>query len=120
MSNIEYVGDLQIQAYLKSNSNLTNDEKSLLFKFRTRMAEFKNNFRNKYENLQCRLCKSEIEDQPHLFYCQILINNCEELAENSDIEFEDIFSTNLKQQQKAIKLIAKIWKVREKLESKIV
>ena len=115
MSNIEYE-ELKIQTYLKSNSNLTNDEKSILFKFRTRMAEFKNNFRNKYENIQCRLCKSETDDQPHLFYCQILINNCKELAENSLIEYEDIFSTKLKQQQKAIKLIAKVWKVKEKLE----
>ena len=32
------------------------------------------------------LCKSEIDDQSHLFYCQKIIENCHELAENIDIE----------------------------------
>ena len=118
MSNIIYGDELKIQKYLKSDSKFTNDDKSLLFKMRTRMTEVKNNFKNKFVNLQCFLCKSEIDDQSHLFYCQKIIENCHELAENIDIEYEDIFSEKSKQ-LKAIKLIAKIWKVREKLISEI-
>ena len=114
MSNIIYDDKLKGQSYLKSDSDLTNDEKQLLFKLRTRMAEFRNNFRNKFENIQCKLCKREIDEQQHMFYCEVLINNCETLAENIKIEYEDIFSTKLKQ-YKAIKLISKIWKVRENL-----
>ena len=94
MSNINYDDRLKVQSYLKSDSNLTNDEKHLLFKLRTRMAEFRNYFRNKYENIQCKLCKSEIDQQQHMFYCQILIENCKVLAENVKVEYEDIFSTN--------------------------
>ena len=78
------------------------------------MAEFRSNFKNKYENNQCKLCKSEMDEQQHMFYCQILIDNCKVLAENIEVEYEDIFSTKSKQ-YKAIKLISKIWKVREKL-----
>ena len=70
MSNINYDDRLKVQSYLKSDSNLTNDEKHLLFKLRTRMAEFRNNFRNKYENIQCKLCKSEIDQEQHMFYCK--------------------------------------------------
>ena len=78
------------------------------------MAEFKNNFRGKYEDIQCKLCKSNIDDQHHIFYCEILIDNCKELAENVKVEYEDIFLTKSKQ-RKSIKLISKIWKVRQKL-----
>ena len=54
LSNVVYK-EFKIQKYLKSDK-LSNDEKSLLFRIRTRTVdEIKTNFRNKYgDNIQCR------------------------------------------------------------------
>ena len=114
MSNINYDDRLKVQSYLKSDSNLTNDEKQLLFKLRTRMAEFRNHFRNKYENIQCKLCISEIDQQQHMFYCQILIENCKVLAENVKVEYEDIFSTNQNNTKQNLESERKLTRIRLK------
>ena len=79
------------------------------------MTDMKNNYKNKYENITCNLCKKEIDQQSHLFYCEVLIQNCKSLAENCEIEYEDIFSKD--KQSQAIDLISEIWMVREKLLS---
>ena len=47
----------------------------------------------------------EEEDQFHLFNCQNILNNCEALAENIEIEYEDIFSTTPKKQENVAKLL---------------
>ena len=104
----------EVQEYLKSDSGLSDARKQLLVKLRTRMYGVKVNFKNHYENHQCRLCKAEMEDQPHLFMCQKLIENCESLAENTQVEYEDIFGTTNKQ-LKAIALFEKIHEARDKL-----
>ena len=105
---------LEVQDYLKSDSGLSDARKQLLVKLRTRMYGVKVNFKNHYENHQCRLCKAEMEDQPHLFMCQKLIENCESLAENTQVEYEDIFGTTNKQ-LKAMALFEKIHETRDKL-----
>ena len=56
----------------------------------------------------------EDEDQIHLFRCPKILDSCEELANNLEIEFEDIFGS-LSKQAKAVKMLMKIWDTREKL-----
>ena len=107
---------MSIQEYLKSDSTLTNDETYLLLKLRTRMLELKVNFKGKYQDIVCPLCKSHQDNQGHLFNCDILIENCKELSENLEIEYEDIFLSKAKQ-IKAVKLLSKIWEIREDLIS---
>ena len=111
--NLNY-NNLECQSYLKSDSKLKNEEKQLLFKFRTRMSNLKINFRNGYTDLTCKLGCNEDESQQHLFNCEILLRKCEDLANNIKVEYEDIFG-NMSQQRKAIKLIMKIWTIREKI-----
>ena len=117
MLNTDYE-KLKIQSYLKSDSGLTTDEKKLLMKFRTRMASVKDNFKNQYEDQLCQLCKSVNEDQIHLFSCQKILDRCDDLANNVDIEYEDIFASKSKQ-VKAVKLLSKIWETREQLLKEI-
>ena len=74
------------------------------------MLEVKRNFKGKYEYLLCPLCNLVEDNQSHLFYCQVLINNCKELFDNQELEYEDIFSTKVKQ-IRVVKLLIKIWKV---------
>ena len=117
MDNLEY-NDLKIQEYLKSNNNISNDKKYLLFKLRTRMTELKINFKNKYVDEICSICYLEEESQIHLMECEILIEKCEALNQNMTVEYEDVFGT-LEQQKKAICLFEKIWNTRESLLMKV-
>ena len=78
------------------------------------MTDMKNNFNNMHQDHLCQLCKAEEDDRGHLLSCEVLINSCEALGENTKVEYEDIFAS-LKEQTEAIKIVAKIWKTRENL-----
>ena len=96
------------------SSKFTDKEKSLLTKLRTRMIDVKTNFKNKYQNsFFCDLC-GEHEDQVHLLECQVLIDNCEALYEDSIVEYDDIFCSEEKQLS-AVKLFKQVLETRQKL-----
>ena len=105
---------LETQSYLKSDNDLKNEEKEVLFKFRTRMADLKMNFKNMHIDHTCPLCKEHDDSQKHILECETILNKSEDLANNSRVEYEDIFEGKSKQIE-AIKLISKAFKVREKL-----
>ena len=46
---------------------------NLIFRSRCRMLNLKNNFKNGERDLQCELCKAEIDNDEHIF------NNCPKL-----------------------------------------
>jgi hypothetical protein len=96
MADVEYQ-KLEIQSFLKSDSGLNNEEKQLLVKLQTRMIRVKQNFKNQHENHLCQLCKTENEDQMHLFMCEKILQNGPELANNVEVEYEDIFGPKTKQ-----------------------
>ena len=61
------------------------------------MTNLKLNFRNRYADLTCELgCDSE-ESQVHLFQCEVLMKKCEDLANNVNVEYEDIFGETKRQ-----------------------
>ena len=75
-----------------------------------------NNFRENHseENIDCRLCKSALEDQKHMLECEVLKSAVPELKNNKNIKYEHIFGkTN--EQVNAVKLIGKVAKERERL-----
>ena len=73
------------------------------------------NYRNRHQNLQCELCQSgEDDSQLHLLNCQKLIENCETLANNIEVEYEDIFE-DIESQAKAVRLLTEILEVRTQL-----
>ena len=60
----------KMQNYLKpSRVKLTEEEIQTIFKIRSRGTDVKLNYREKYENLECRVCKKEEESQKHLYEC---------------------------------------------------
>ena len=75
-----------------------------------------NNFRNgtSSENIDCRLCKSALEDQQHLLQCEVLKNSIPELQSNKTVKYEHIFG-NETQKVNAAKLLYKIVQERENL-----
>ena len=78
------------------------------------MASVRKYYSNQYEDKRCQLCLMEDEDQIHLFRCPKILDSCKELANNLEIEFEDIFGS-LSKQAKAVKMLMKIWDTREEL-----
>ena len=109
---------LKVQNYMKTDNNLTNDEKYFLFKLRTRMTNVKANFKNSFIDLKCKLgCDSE-DNQKHIIECDIILNESQKLASNISIEYEDIFKEDSKSQNTAAKLIYEAWKIRENIIEK--
>lgn len=72
MISINY-GEIKMQDYLKSE-NIKMKEALNLFKFRTRMAEFGENFRAGKNEVWCPLCSEELDNQSHSFQCKIILN----------------------------------------------
>ena len=88
MDGLTY-SEIKLQPYFKSEKISKKDAQEI-FKFRTRMAEVKNNFRGKYEDVNCPACSMNntdnaiqindnaiqyIDSQEHLIICPILNEN---------------------------------------------
>lgn len=113
--DIKYL-KLETQEYMTSPI-FTNDDVNFLHATRSRSLDCKINFRNKYINddLLCRICKTEEEDQPHILLCKVLQSKLksEQLA-RGQVTYSDAFSNHFKQKE-FITLFRKMWTIREKL-----
>ena len=106
-----------LQAYLKSE-NLTYKQKQLLFSLRTRSINVKTNYKNKYKhsNLFCTLCEDKVvESESHLLECK---STKAQLGNIDDVEYEDIFSSEISRQEKVTKIFEKVIKLRQNLSMK--
>ena len=74
----------------------------------------KTNYKNQYDDHNCQLCNFDEKDQSHIFNCETIIDKCEALANNVEVEYEDLFA-NEQKQIKAIKLLFKMWETRKTL-----
>ncbi len=96
----------QRPAYMNA---LTRYEVSTIFKARTRMIDVKNNFRGKYRDTTCRLCKEHTENQEHvLTECHNIHKDNTTKVHTNDIFEED--PTKLKETANKIYKISKILK----------
>ena len=86
LSNLFYT-DLDIQSYLKSEIFSVTEARTI-FSFRTRMAPFRNNYKNLKE-ITCPLCSSHIDDQNTMNDCPVLVKHFELL------NIEAIYSTHI-------------------------
>ena len=97
------------------DERFTPDLSNLLFKFRTRMFNVRNNFRNQYRtNLLCPLCCEQEDSQEHLLKCKVILK---ELS-GQQYHYEDIFSEDLDKLLNIAKALKKVVKIREDKESK--
>ena len=99
VKNLEHKS-YEMQKYLKSNPvKITQEEAKEIFKLRSKVTEVKENFKGKYENIECELCKEE-ENQEHIM-------TCKELNKNEKIEkipdFEEIYKGNITNQLKIVR-----------------
>ena len=102
----------EMQKYLKPNGEkITQEEAKLIFKLRSKVTEVKQNFRGKYENVECELCHEE-ESQAHIMTCVELNKH-----ENKEAipEFEEIYKQNVKNQIKIARKFSKNMRIRKNL-----
>ena len=88
MNSLEYQ-ELKIQNYLK-DENISVKEAQNIFKYRTRVANFKENFKNNYNGLECPLCLVHPDTQAYCVQCPIIKENIEICGEYKDIFTEEI------------------------------
>ena len=110
MKNLFYI-ELELQEYLK-NQNISTSEARAVFKFKTRMANFSENFKEGGFTKPCPLCKqtNELDTQQHSLSCRVIKENIEH-----DVKYEDIFFSDV--DVKTAKVLDNILKFRkEKLD----
>ena len=88
MRNLEY-SKLELQSYFKF-PGIKVDMQRNLFKFRTRMAPFGENFRGNQEVITCPLCNNDKDNQAHSFNCQAIKDKMEIKCDISDVYSDTI------------------------------
>ena len=74
MNKISY-NDLKIQPYITAK-DISNDTVKEIFKYRTHMLDFDDNFKGSSESPSvCKLCKSHSDSQDRLEDCIVLQNH---------------------------------------------
>ena len=88
MENIEYA-ELELKPYFKL-PGIKVEQVRNLFKFRTRMAPFGDNFKGGRESVCCPLCKENVDSQSHSFNCKVLKEEIEIKCDLSEIYTDTI------------------------------
>ena len=83
---------------------MTRLQTSTVFKYRTRMLEVKNNFKNMYDNLTCRMCNKMEETQEHI------MEECEVIHRDESLKTtrEQVFTTDPSKLKEVVKKIDKV------------
>ena len=106
MKNLQYRA-FKIQNYFY-RTDITNDQKKIIFKFRTRMADFGENYRGARDQVNCPLCNSHRDKQELSYTCKVIQNEVELKG-----TFEDIYSDEIS--LSTIEDIQKITEVRKEM-----
>ena len=115
MSNVNYK-DLKLQDIYKSE-NINSFRAKNLYRWRTRMWEFRNNYRGKYSDLKCQLCKNHIDKDELILSCQIIISAVPSVRLNRTTKYEDLFCDDVEKQSAIGKLLDEAYKKRIELLS---
>ena len=101
---------VEIQPYLNSEE-IYPQMAQQIFKWRTRMVNFKCNFRNGNDDISCPLGCDEDDLQENILNCQIIIAHLPEIL-TSNIKYSDIFSSDIMKMKSAGALLSKAFEKR--------
>ena len=104
MQNLQY-NQLEMQEYLKEN-DITLAQSRILFRFRTRMEKFSENFKGGKPTKQCPLCDEHLDTQIHSYQCKVILKNIKISG-----SIEDIYNQTITKE--AAKTLENIVKFRE-------
>ena len=113
VKHIQY-NKLEIQQYMTSPL-FTNSEVDMLHSLRSRCADCKVNFKQKYihTNLKCLLCGIEDDDQQHILVCTAIQSyiQSKNITVNNVI-YEDIFLSDISKQKEITAIYMELFKIR--------
>ena len=73
------------------DENITVKEAKNIFKYRTRVANFKDNFKNNHDGgMECPLCLEQPDSQAHSVLCPVIKANIDVRGEYSEIFTHEI------------------------------
>ena len=106
---------LSLQEYFHP-SFLNIQEAKMLFRIRSRMVDVKMNFKNKYTDTLCPVCKTVgINDsQEHVLECPQLFKK-QNILVNSDILYSHLFGSELKKKTTALRMFIVLWDERKEM-----
>ena len=104
MENVQYTR-LEMQQYLKEKC-ITPVQAKIIFRLRTRMEKFSENFKGGKTTKPCPLCLTSTDTQSHSFKCPILLRSIEISG-----TIEDIYNQTISRE--TAKTIENIVKFRE-------
>ena len=103
--------ELKIQNYLM-NGDLSFEEKLIIFKYRTRMADYNENYKSRNLGLPCPLCSDHIDSQFGATECPVIK---QKLANDPNIDtnrtIDDIFTSEIS--KNSIRILKSIEEVRK-------
>ena len=108
------------QAYMKSPI-FSNIDVNMLHSLRSRSADCKMNFKQKYinKNLRCSLCNIQNEDQQHLLSCNVIQKHLKSKnITTNKVKYEDIFSEDVKKQKEITTIFIEIFQTKKILEKR--
>ena len=73
--------------------DLKNGQKRLIFKLRTRMAEYGGNFKGGREKVMCPYCHLHLDSQDISYKCPVIKEEVKVIGES---EIKDIYSSHVK------------------------
>ena len=114
MDNLMYK-DIKLQTYL-NDSTIYPQLAQNIFKWRTRMVNFKANFKNGNDNISCPLGCGHDDSQDYLLKCEVVKASLKENQTNS--QYMDIFSSNCSKIKQSGLLLEKAYKIRESILEK--
>ena len=81
---------------------------------RSRVFDVKINFRGKYENFECEICKIEYESQQHIIECEEINKNRKE--KKILPKYEDLYKRNVKNQVTIVRYFLENMKMKKTME----
>ena len=109
LDNISYE-KLEIQPYLVHNSVYSHIGEQI-FKWRTRMQNFKSNFSHGQPDLSCPLGCSHVDSQENILKCQVV----QKKMDGSSANYFNIFSKNVELILATIAVLQKAVDIRDKI-----
>ena len=92
---------------------MNQEEVKTIFKIRSRMTSVKTNFRGKYDNFECDLCKEEDKNQKHILECKEIKKKIKVKIELP--EYSELYKGNIRKQLEIAKAFLENMKIKEDL-----
>ena len=83
MANITYT-EIGTKKYML-REDLKIEQKRLVFRLRTKMTDFGENFRGGRTSVMCPLCKLHLDSQELSYKCPVIISDANIIGKNEDI-----------------------------------